>query len=259
MIHLMMAAIAVATTPVPLEPSGKWVVDYQKDMCVVSRPFGPATSNTIFAIKPSIAMTEGGATLFVLAAKRGGSDVRRGEATLTLQPSGEQHKVRYVSWIPKGGLLRGYEFEAGPTIMAGVASATGIALSVGKDSFAFSTGKIEPVISALTACNDDLFRTWGVDPMAKALTAKGVQQTSWFPADSYPTSAARRGAQGRSVVVLTVGPNGRPTACRVAVKVDPDLDKTTCQLAMNNGRYEVSPEKSDRYSILSVRWIMGGF
>lgn len=254
MISLMTMAVTAAITPTPLAPSGKWVVDYQKDMCLVSRSFGPANANTMFALKPAIAMEEGGQTLFVLSLKTGGSGVRRGQALVTLLPSGEQRKLDYVSFIPDGTTFRGYEFDADGDFVALLGDATGLTIAAGKESFAFATGKMQPVLKALNTCDETLFRSWGVDPAAKALTRRGVNPGSWFPADSYPAAAKQRGAQGRSVVVLTVSAEGRASACRVVVKADPALDETTCRLGMRNARYEASPGKSDRFAVLAVRW-----
>lgn len=259
MMSLTMLALAAATATAPLAPSGKWVVDYQKDMCLVSRSFGPPNANTMFALKPAIAMEEGGQTIFVLSLKTGGSGMRRGQALATLLPSGVQKKLDYVSVVPAGTTFRGYEFDGDSDFVASLGEATSVTIVAGKETFAFATGKIQPVLKALATCNETLFRSWGVDPAAKARTLRGTNPGRWFPADSYPASAKQRGAQGRSVVVLTVSAEGRPTSYRVVVKADPDLDDRTCRLAMSNGRYEKSPGKSDRYAILAVHWeLMGG-
>lgn len=254
MISLITMALAAGATPTPLPPSGKWVVDYQKDMCLVSRPFGPTDAYTMFAIKPAIAMEEGGQTLFVLAPKTGDMSVRRGQAVVTLLPSGRQKKFDYVSWIPKGTAFRGYELEVDPEFAGSLGDSTGLTITVGKQSFSLATGKLQPVLKALTVCNENLFQTWGVDATAKAATRHGVNPGRWFPQDSYPAEAKRRGATGRSVVVLTVSAEGRPTACRVVAKADPDLDAKTCTLAMSNGRYDPAEGKSDRYAVLAVHW-----
>jgi TonB family protein len=257
MISLFLTLLAAATTQPPLAPSGKWTVDYQKDMCLVTRPFGPAGASTIFAIKPAISMEGGGQTLFVLASNVGGKGVRRGQATVMLQPSGVQRKIGYVSWIPKGTEFRGYEIDADADLVTAIGEATGLGVTAGKDSFSFATGKMQPVFKALTACNENLFRSWGVDPAARAHPLGNPAY--WFPADSYPSDAKRRGVSGRSVVVITVSAEGRSAACRVAVKADPVLDDKTCELAMRNGRFEPAPGKSDRYAILAVRWALWDF
>ncbi|MDB5679992.1 energy transducer TonB [Sphingomonas bacterium] len=253
MISWLTLALAAATTPVPLAPSGKWIVDYQKDMCLVSRAFGPTDASTMLVLKPGVSMEDGGQTLYVLTPSSGGG-VRRGRAVVVAQPSGQQWQIDYVSWLPKGTTLRGYEVHADQDVVAVLAQSTGVTITPGKDGFSFVTGKMQPVLNALTACNDDLFKSWGIDPAAKAVPRRGMSPGTWFSADSYPSDAKRRGAQGRSVIAVTVSADGMPSACRVVVKADPALDETSCNLAMRKGRFEKSLEKTDRYAILSVRW-----
>ena len=118
----------------------------------------------------------------------------------------------------------------------------------------FATGKVEPVLKALRTCNDNLLRSWGVDPAARAMTPRGVSPADWFPPSSYPDNAKRRGAQGRAVIAVTVSPAGRPTACRVIIKADPDLDAQSCRLAVRNGRFEPMESKTDRFAVYAVRW-----
>ena len=143
-------------------------------------------------------------------------------------------------------------------MIASLRSSTLIGFAPGKESFAFAIGKMQPVLSALTACNENLLRSWGVDPAAKALALHGVSPADWFPPDSYPTDAKRRGATGRSVIAVTVSNVGRSIACRVILKADPALDAASCRLAMRNGRFEPAENKSDRYAVFAVRWELWG-
>ncbi|WP_205012872.1 TonB family protein [Sphingomonas panacisoli] len=247
-------ALSAATAPAPLAPAGKWVVDYQKDMCIASRAFGTTDNSTLFGIKPSISMDGDDHILFFVVPKSSGNEVRRGQAVITLQPSGQQLKIAYVSAVPKGTNVRGYEVYANAEFAAQLAQATAVSMKAGSDQLSFATGKVEPVLNALKACNESLLRSWGIDPAARASTPPGVSVAKWFPQDSYPAEAKRRGAQGRSVIVVTVSAAGRPTACRVILKADPDLDATTCRLAMRNGQFEAVEGKSDRYAVYAVRW-----
>lgn len=251
---IAMAAATAATDPVALAPSGKWIVDYQEQMCLVSRSFGPATATTMFAIKPAISLDETGQTLYLVTPSTGSKGVRHGPGTVTLQPSGLQKKIDYVSVVLKGTDFRGYEIYADADLIASLRESTGVAFGLGKESFAIATGKMGPVLKALTTCNETLLRSWGVDPAARASAASGSSPASWFPPDSYPAEAKRRGATGRSVIVVTVSPAGRSTGCRVILKADKDLDATSCRLAMRNGRFEPSTATADRYSVLAVRW-----
>jgi len=258
MTGMMMIALA-ATAATPLAPTGKWVVDYQKDMCIASRPFGTADGSTMFGIKPSISMDSDDQVLFFVAPKSGDGGVRRGSAVIALQPSGEQKKIPYVSVVPKGTKIRGYEIYADADLTAKLADATAVSMTAGNDRLAFATGKVGPVLKALRTCNDNLLRSWGVDPAAKATPSKGVSPADWFPPSSYPAAAKQRGAQGRAVIAVTVSPAGRPTACRVILKADPDLDAASCRLAVHNGRFEPSSDQADRYAVYAVRWELDDF
>ncbi|UUL82753.1 energy transducer TonB [Sphingomonas qomolangmaensis] len=83
---------------------------------------------------------------------------------------------------------------------------------------------------------------------------------SWFSNDDYPPAARRAEAEGRVSVSVTVGTNGRVTACRVTSSSgNSDLDNTTCRLAERRGRF--SPALDDAgnpiqatYSLPGIRW-----
>lgn len=256
MIDWIMTIFAATTAATPLMPAGKWIVDYRKDMCIASRAFGPADNSFMFGIKPSIMIGSDDQTLFFVLPKTGGNEARHGEAVITLQPSGEQKKVPYISAVPKDMDVRGYEVGSDAEFTARLAQSTVVSMKAGKDELLFATGKVEPVLKALKACNDNLLRSWGIDPTAQARTPSGVSPADWFPQDSYPTEAKQRGMQGRSVIAVTVSPAGRPTACRVILNAAPVLDATTCRLAMRNGRFEPTEGTSDRYAVYAVRWVL---
>jgi periplasmic protein TonB len=55
----------------------------------------------------------------------------------------------------------------------------------------------------------------------------------------YPASAIRSGARGRTVVLLTVGLDGRVTGCSVtSTSGNAALDSTTCSLAVRRFRFQ---------------------
>ena len=81
----------------------------------------------------------------------------------------------------------------------------------------------------------------------------------FFGADNYPPAAIRAGAQGRVVASLTVGTDGRVTACSVSTSSGSrDLDDATCRISRSRVRF--TPAKDDNGSPisstypLSVRW-----
>jgi len=255
MVFATMLALATVQSA-PLTPSGKWTVDYQPTMCVAARQFGPAENATYLAFQPPVSMDTLAVKFFILAPNVGGSDVERGKATITLQPSGTTKSVNYVSRIPKRNGPRAYEMEVDATFMAQVGQSNGLSINAGKKSLSFMSGKMQPVLSAMATCNDRLMRRWGVDPAAKA-EAIG-SPGDWFDYTDYPIRAVRHNAQGRVVIVVTVDPEGKAKACRVAVTSgDADLDSGTCDVAKRRARY-VRKVGGDRFAVYSVRWWIDG-
>lgn len=251
MILFGISAFAAASS---LAPSGKWTVDYQPTMCVASRQFGPEQAPTYLAFQPSVSMDTKDVKLFVLAPNIEGGGVSSGKALITLQPSGATKSVKYISWIPKSGGPRGYEMDVDAAFMGQVGQSTGLSVDAGKEAAAFATGKVQPVLDAMATCNDKLMLSWGADPAAKA-EAVG-NPGDWFSNDDYPKRALSRHAQGRTVVVVTVDPEGRTKACRVAVTSgDADLDSSTCEVARRHGRY-TRESGGDRFAVLAVRWML---
>jgi TonB family protein len=253
MIFAAMLAITAAQNA-PLNPSGKWVVDYRPDMCVGQRSFGEAAAVTIFGFEPAVAMDSGGAKLLILSPDSRGGGVRRGRAEIVLQPSGEKQTLDFVSWSLKSAAdHRALEVSVDKDFMSKLGKSTGLSVVAGKDSFALTTGPLQAVLAAMKTCNDDLMRSWGVDPTAIA-TAIG-NPGEWFNDDDYPAAAKRRGASGGVVVLLTIDPSGHTKACRVvSSSKDPDLDKATCDLGRQHGRFQ--PGTGDGYSVLSIRWVL---
>jgi TonB family protein len=251
----MLAALAAQTASLP--PSGKWIVDYRPDMCVAQRSFGPAAAATVFGFEPAVAMDSGGAKLLILAPDSRDGGVRRGHAAVALQPSGETQTLDYVSWSLKSAVgHRALEVSVDKAFMTKLGNATGLSVVAGMDSFALATGPLQAILSAMKTCNDDLMRSWGVDPTATA-TPIG-NPGGWFTDDDYPAAAKRAGASGRVVIVLTTDPSGHAKACRVvSSSKDAVLDQATCALATRRGRFQ--PRTGDGFSVLSVRWDLAEF
>lgn len=60
----------------------------------------------------------------------------------------------------------------------------------------------------------------------------------WITANDYPHDARKRGEQGRVVVRLAVGHNGRPSACTIIESSgSASLDSQTCSLLIRRARF----------------------
>jgi len=85
-----------------------------------------------------------------------------------------------------------------------------------------------------------------------AATAKG-DPSSWMSSDDYPTRAIREQRAGTVGFQVTIGPNGRATACTVTSSSgSPDLDDTACKLVISRGRF--SPPKDEHGQPTTGAW-----
>lgn len=247
--------VALAATSAPLAPAGKWVVDYQDAQCIAWRSFGDAASSVKFAVKPSISPL-GRPSLYLMTESRGNARSGQGTAEIILQPSGQKARGGYNNWVAKGaGGLRTFELTGMNDVRDSLSSATSLSISVGADTFVLQTGKLQPLLDALSTCSKDLLNSWGVDP-ANFETAGPDDAPKIFTDNDFP--AAAMGVSARIVLVLPLDEYGRVTACRIVASSDNKaLDETTCDLAKRRARYPQAPGKKYRWAILSSTWISG--
>jgi len=99
----------------------------------------------------------------------------------------------------------------------------------------------------------------------KAEPAKPIGNPGdWFPQNSYPADAKRKGEQGRVSVRLMLDNTGTPVACEVmGSSGSAALDAVTCELAMANARFRPATDARGEaiaapYTLPGVRWELGG-
>jgi TonB family protein len=69
--------------------------------------------------------------------------------------------------------------------------------------------------------------------------ATAIDLASWFHADDYPAEALDKGLEGRVSFEVDVDPEGRPTACRIALSSGSAiLDQKTCDIVMSRAKFK---------------------
>jgi protein TonB len=98
-------------------------------------------------------------------------------------------------------------------------------------------------------------------PVVSQRAALKGNPAGFFGPDAYPPAAIRAEAQGRVVAALTIGPDGRVSACTVTSSSgNSDLDDATCRIARSKVRF--TPAKDDAGNptgssyTLPVRWVL---
>ena len=95
---------------------------------------------------------------------------------------------------------------------------------------------------------------------SQAAKAKG-NPGQYFGTDNYPPAAIRAEAQGRVVAVLSIGSDGRVSACSVTTSSgNSDLDDATCRIAKRSVKFSPAKDQNgnpvtDTFT-LPVRWVL---
>lgn len=78
---------------------------------------------------------------------------------------------------------------------------------------------------------------------------------NWILAEDYPARALRDGIEGKSTVVLTISPDGKPIGCQISISSgSADLDDATCKLLTERGRFETSSTGTTQSFSTVVEW-----
>jgi TonB family protein len=115
-------------------------------------------------------------------------------------------------------------------------------------------------VAALRACNDDLLRSWGIDPAAP-LNQPAKQISGSIDSEDYPNESSSNEEAGTVVTRFTVTAEGRVINCGVVVSSGHRrLDGHTCGLISERFRYQPALGKDDRpvasMAVRTVTWVL---
>ena len=222
--------------PAVLQPTGTWRVEYSQNMCVLAHQFGVDPTGVTFALRPLPLGEKDEVVLISRSSKVSPDD---GEATMTLHPSGATIGAHYESVTVKGESSRLTTMYVQHDKMADLTRAAEISLKAGKNvDVTIAPPNTKAALAALQTCQDDLLRSWEVDPAMQtkiAVRAKNLGQL--VTPDDYPAHAIAFDEQGKVTAVYIVGLNGKATACRIVISShSASLDDATC-LAISRARF----------------------
>lgn len=99
-------------------------------------------------------------------------------------------------------------------------------------------------MAAMRACQDDLVRSWGLDPeelrtLTRPAMPKDYEDLAREVQAVYPWRMRSIGWQATIRVRLIVGSDGRPTECNVRADGQrEDFTETACDILMTKARFE---------------------
>ena len=269
-----LAPLLIAASPVRLQPSSPWDVDYAENSCKLIRSFGDGASKTLLMFE-----SDAPGQMDMLAVGR------------PLESTGESIRARFLPGQKKG-------FDGQPTITAKAAIAgilwSGVPLlsdamiqSIEKkasnearprgvrpppidlaerdaeraERAAFAaaateleidarpsrpvileTGSLGDALKAFDKCSRDSLRDWGIDPDLEDKIVRrpwAPDPRSWFSSEDYPARAMLNGEESEVRVRLLVDASGRVTKCTSLTHFDePEFNRVVCEKMMARAKFE---------------------
>lgn len=239
---LLAQALPAPTAPAdaPLQPTGKWTVEYADEACVLARDYGDGPARKTLGFKPWPL----GDALEIVTVSSGATNARARslKATLLLQPSGQaiDSTLSRYELRDKNKVVTTLRTEQDGAAAVQRSSALTIVSADGaRTSFAVPGMKNAAV--ALRACQDDLLKQWGVDPAERdkaPLPTPLTPMAGWFTANDYPSEARSARDQGTTMMIWAIQPDGKVADCRVIRSSgSKSLDLASCATVTKRGRY----------------------
>lgn len=251
----MLMQTASGAPPAALPPSGKWVIEYEENMCVLSRTYGTGEAARLVAIKP---VTFGDVADIVMVTDDRSTDYRLEKGRLVLQPGGAVIEGRVRSWRVPDQPKHVVALEVPRTSLPQIAAATGLAITADGTNVSIVQAGGTKALAALDACEKDLATSLEPDgrvigdtvpelsPIADPATASGPA-AQWITTDDYPAEALRLRLDGTTDARWVIGIDGRVKKCIVTARSDhPGLDAVVCKALEKRGRYRPAQDANGR-------------
>lgn len=254
-----------APQPLKLAPTSKWHVDYAEERCRLAREFGDGTTKaTVFFDKYG----PGESFRMVVAGDPVKTDVQQADIALRFGPVEETQRLFFLNGnlgdsnaLVFGGDIRIAAPSASETAainakrrgdpwidLAPIAPERYSAvryMELGRPlrrPVQFETGSLKSAFAALDKCVDDLVTRWGVDiEKHKTLTRKATPVDNpgkWMVSSDYPTEMLMAGQPAFVDFRLSVGADGKPTACHIQATTRPKaFDDAVCQSLMRRASF----------------------
>lgn len=247
LIAASLALSAPATMEAPLQPTGKWTVEYADDLCVLSRTYGTADAPLIFGIRPS--PLSDSIEIVLIQPNGGVGGVQTGSAKLVIRPGKAPIDASYTSTVAATDKPRITKFAVPRDTLATFADATSVDIALsGKAPLPFALSRMKAALNALSTCTDDLLRTWHIDPAEQSLVATRPEAitalTQWITNDDWPSGLLARKGHGSMLIVWLIDTDGRVKNCRVVTSSgEPSADAAACAAITKRGHYRPARDK----------------
>ena len=233
-------AIAAKPTPPPatlLAPSGKWTIEYAKDMCVLTRAFGTGSDAILFALKPAPNSDQ---ARIMLIRKTPTQSPHVGTAIVRLSDGSVPSYAQAKSSWAKGVSLTAIDLPRS-SLDPLIAGGTITIRFGGKINATFAPTGMAAAVKQLGACERDLLTGWGMTVEAQDAIAQlpRLDLRPLFRNDDYPNNLLNAGVQGSVGALMRVDATGAVDDCKaIEQSGTAQLDDVTCQILRKRAKYQ---------------------
>lgn len=222
--------------------ASKWTLDYQEDLCLLTRPFSSTTGNATLGFRQAPADFQ--VEIIVLVAEDVDSERRRGIVRVgfpgalsgMLTGAAVSYRIpdsrqRMLRFLVRREVLTDFALQQAITIE-----------ELGQQPITFRAAGAEKAIQALAGCETDQMKAWGIDVAQMATPATPIGDVGqWF---AFPPLAAANRQAGETTVRWTIGANGKVADCRIVRSSgNATLDGSVCKQVVKRAVYEPAIDK----------------
>lgn len=266
----MLATQAVAATAPPLQPTGKWQVEYNPTSCEAKRRFG----NTAIAIIPG---PLGQSTRLMVELP--GKAMRARQYPAMIDPNDGRGAAKATALLfpmKKVGVRGLYSVIPNELVERAMTSGS-IGIHVGNPRLkimsqtadtSLALGTTAALRKALETCMADLRKQWGMVD-GKVPTPAVVSQAQGdvravFTSDDYPEDALAANQSGITRFLLMIGRDGAVMDCVIAESSGiASLDAMGCQVIRERAKFKPATDVNgkptvDTWVTPPIRWAIAG-
>ena len=227
----------------PLEPTSKWLLDYDEAQCVASRDYGTKADPISIGFKPSPM----GGIMRILVVQNGPyllADQYTAWVKFGDQPAMKMSALQYAESKKK---LRVVSINVPRSVIEANKDAKSITIDTAGLSRTFVLSDVPALLDELDKCLVDLREIWHLgkyDEVAKGpVPNKPLGEV--FRSEDYPASALSGHDEGSVQVVLLVDEAGNIGDCSVETSSDiPTLDTMSCYVFQERVHFTPAVDKS---------------
>lgn len=275
--------------PVSLEPSSKWIMQYEDDSCRLLRSFGEDDRSIVltmsrYGLGHSFNITIAGDRLkttnlhrplqlqfgahereFEVEFFRGKLGLRKalvGKERIRIAPLTEEQKNLVKEWKPNSGVSPVIPIAKEQYSAANYLKVT----RARKFSYILKTGSLDKPFAAMDACIGQLLTEWGIDVEKHKTLSRYVTPTNnpkqWIKSEDYPPDMLFAGQPALVQFRLSIDAQGKVTDCHIQKTTRrKEFDNAVCRNLKRKARFSPALDKDGNaiasYWRNTVRFQMG--